>query len=673
MTDTAQTPAAEAPTALQLALLTHNDRSWSDEEASLRAVLARDPQRSHALRNLGLIASGQGFVAEAVLWFRAALEAEPTAPQACTDLGIALRQQGMTEESVWYFERAAELAPDDDSMQLTARLSRATRLDEQGRSMEALAAFEAATRQHPDSADAWAALGHIQRFVDQRDAAAVSFQRALQIEPDRLELIDLFATTLRELRRHGDAAVVLDHLLQLDPERPELLGRLMHNKLDAADWTALDQLNQHIEAAFNGNALAAEPFTLLACSNVPALQLRCARQHAARITPQSQQPLPGLEVGSGKRLRIGYVSGEFRNHAVAVLLTGVLEHHDRSSFEVVAFDTAGGDASALRRRIEAAVEVVALRGLDSAAAIDAVRSRHIDILIDLNGYSGAVRHDLFTGRAAPIQVNYLGYPGTTGLAAIDYLIADPIVIPPSAHAHYSEQVVYLPDSYQPNDTQRVIATEPSRRSQIGVPDSAFVFCCMNHVFKVLPAMFDIWMRLLQQVSGSVLMLYSDNLETQDNLRQEAASRGVAPERLIFGGPMGSDHHLARLRLCDLFLDSWPYNAHTSGSDALWAGLPVISCTGDTFASRVGASLLHAVGLPELATDSFAAYEAMALRLATEPALLNDVRQRLAANRASAPLFDITRYTRHLEAAYAGMAARAREGLAPAPFSVTPQA
>ena len=669
MTDTALPPATEAPSALQLALRSHNERPWSDQEASLRAVLVRDPQRSHALRGLGLIASGQGFVAESVLWFRAALEADPTAPQACTDLGIALRQQGMAEESVWYFDRAAELAPDDDSLQLMARLAHATRLDEQGRSVEALAAFESVTQHHPDSADAWAALGQVQRFLKQLDAAAASFQRALQIEPERLELIDLFATTLRELRRHGDAAVVLDHLLRLDPERPELPGRLMHNKLDAADWTALDQLNQHIEAAINHNALAARPFMLLACSNAPALQWRCARQHAARITPQSQQPLAKLEVGGGERLRIGYVSGEFRNHAVAVLLTGVLEHHDRSRFEVVAFDTAGGDDGLLRRRIEAAVDVVALRGLDTALAIDAVRSRHIDILIDLNGYSGASRHDLFTARCAPIQVNYLGYPGTTGLDAIDYIVADRIVIPPSAHAHYSEKVVYLPDCYQPNDTQRVIATEPSRRSQISVPDDAFVFCCMNHVFKVLPAMFDIWMRLLQQVSGSVLMLYSDNLETQDNLRQEAATRGIAPERLIFGGPMSTDHHLARLRLCDLFLDSWPYNAHTSGSDALWAGLPVLSCTGDTFASRVGASLVHAVGLPELATDSFAAYEAMALRLATEPALLADVRQRLAANRDSAPLFDIERYTRHLEAAYTSMAARAREGLAPAPFSV----
>jgi len=421
----------------------------------------------------------------------------------------------------------------------------------------------------------------------------------------------------------------------------------------------------------SGGRIATEPFTLLACSGSPALQLSAARQHASRLEAHAIASSPLPAIGQGPKIRIGYVSGEFRHHAVAVLLVGVLEHHDRSRFEVLAFDTAGGDDSLLRRRIEAAVGVVPLRGLGTAAAIDAVRSRHIDILIDLNGYSGAARHDLFAARAAPIQVNYLGYPGTTGLDAIDYILADRIVIPPSDHANYSERVVYLPDCYQPNDKQRAIAAEPSRRSQIGLPDEAFVFCCMNHGFKIQPAMFDVWMRLLRQVPRSVLMLYSDHAETQDNLRQEALARGVEPERLVFGGPLGTDNHLARLRLCDLFLDSWPYNAHTSGSDALWAGLPVLSLTGDTFSSRVGASLLHAVGLPELVTHSLEDYEAMALRLATQPELLADVRQRLDASRETAPLFDIARYTRHLESAFEGMAARARAGLPPETFSVTP--
>jgi protein O-GlcNAc transferase len=298
-----------------------------------------------------------------------------------------------------------------------------------------------------------------------------------------------------------------------------------------------------------------------------------------------------------------------------------------------------------------------------------VRARRIDILVNLNGYAGAARHDLFAARAAPLQVNYLGYPGTTGMPYIDYLIADPVLIPPAERRHYSEQVVYLPDSYQPNDARRRVASTPATRAEVGLPDDAFVFCCMNHVFKIMPKVFDIWMRLLRQVPGSVLMLYSDNAETQHNLRHEAAARGVAPARLVFGGPIGTEHHLARLRLCDLFVDTLPCNAHTTASDALWAGLPVLTCIGQAFAGRVCASLLRAVGLPELVTESLADYEALALRLAVEPGLLPALRQRLAENLPTAPLFDTPRYTRHLEAAYTQMVARARDGLAPAAFAV----
>lgn len=647
----------------------HDARPWAPEEADLRALLLRQPAHADALRRLGVLASDRSSFNEATLWFRAALAAAPARAQAHADLGIALRQQGLGAEAVGHFTRAAELEPGNAGLQLMARLAHANQLDEQGRSAEALTAFQEAAHHHPDSADAWACLGNMQRFLSDHEAAAGSFQRALQLAPDRLEVIDLFARTLRDLRRHEEAAIVLEHLLQRDPERPQLAGRLMHCKLDAADWTGLDSLSRHLAAGIAADRIVAEPFLLLACCDSPELLLRAARHHTATYEPERSADWPAVRVSREGRIRIGYVAGEFRNHAVAWLLTGMFERHDRSRFEVFAFDNADGDDSPLRHRIEAALEIVPIRGLGLGAALEAVRSRHIDILVNLNGYSGAARHDLFAARAAPLQVNYLGYPGTTGMPYIEYLIADPVVIPPADRCHYSEQVVYLPDSYQPNDTRRRIADTPASRSEVGLPDDAFVFCCMNHVFKIMPKVFDVWMRVLTQVPGSVLMLYSDNAETQHNLRQEAAARGVEPGRLVFGGPIGTAHHLARLRLCDLFLDSAPYNAHTSGSDALWVGLPVLSCAGRTFPSRVGASLLHAVGLPELATDSFEAYEALAVRLATAPGLLSALRQRLLANLSTAPLFDVARYTRHLEAAYGQMVARARNGQAPAAFAV----
>lgn len=647
----------------------HDARPWAPDEAGLRAILVRQPAHADALRALGLFAADRSSFDEATLWFRAALAAAPARAQAHADLGIALRQQGLGAEAAGHFIRAAELEPGNAALQLMARLARANQLDEEGRSAEALAAFQEAALHHSDSADAWAGLGNMQRFLADHEAAAASFQRALQLVPERLEVIELFARSLRELRRNEEAAIVFDHLLKLDPERPQVAGRLMHCKLDAADWTGLDRLNRHIASGIAADKIVAEPFLLLACCDAPELLLRAARHHAATHVPERSSDWPTVQVGCEGKIRIGYVAGEFRNHAVAWLLTGMFEQHDHSRFEVFAFDTADGDNSPLRRRIEAVLEIVPIRGLGHAAAMQAVRARHIDILVNLNGYSGAARHDLFAARAAPLQVNYLGYPGTTGMPYIDYLIADPIVIPPADRCHYSEQVVYLPDSYQPNDTERRIADLPAARSEVGLPDDAFVFCCMNHIFKILPEVFDVWMRVLTRVPGSVLMLYSDNAETQQNLRREAAARGVDAARLVFGGPIGTDHHLARLRLCDLFLDSAPYNAHTSGSDALWVGLPVLSCAGRTFASRVGASLLHAVGLPELATDSFEAYEALAVRLATEPGLLAALRRRLMANLPTAALFDAARYTRHLEAAYVQMVARARDGLAPAAFSV----
>ena len=676
---TSPTAGPEAPIPpLVAAQKLHDARPWTPEEAGLRALLLRQPTHADALRRLGLLAADRSFFDEATLWFRAALASVPEKAQAHADLAIALRQQGRGAEAVLHFTRAAELEPGNAQRQLMARLALGNQFDEQGRSAEALTAFQEAALHHPDSVDAWACLGNLQRFLSDHEAAAGSFQRALQLAPERLEVIDLFARSLRDLRRNEEAAIVLDHLLRNDPDRPQLAGRLMHCKLDTADWTGLDHLSQRLAAGIAADRIVAEPFLLLACCDSPELLLRAARHHTATYEPERSAGWPTAHVGSEGKIRIGYVAGEFRNHAVAWLLTGMFEHHDRSRFEVVAFDTAGGDDSPLRRRIEAALDVVPIRGLGLAEALQAVRSRRIDILINLNGYSGAARHDLFAARAAAIQVNYLGYPGTTGMPYIDYLIADPVLIPPADRGFYSEQVVTLPDSYQPNDTRRAIASTPASRADVGLPDDAFVFCCMNHVFKIMPKVFDVWMRVLRRVPGSVLMLYSDSAEAQHNLRHEAAARGVEPQRLVFGGPLGTAHHLARLRLCDLLLDSAPYNAHTSGSDALWVGLPMLTCAGRTFASRVGASLLHAVGLPELVTDSLEAYEALAVRLATEPGLLAALRQRLADNLSTAPLFDVARYTRHLEAAYGQMVARARDGLAPAAFAVareeiTPQA
>lgn len=647
----------------------HDARSWTAEEAGCRAVLLQAPGDARALHSLGLMALGQPQADEAVAWLRAADAARPGNPTVQSDLAHALRRAGRHEEAAQHFDRAARLSPNDADLQLKARLQRGVMHDEAGRAQQALDCYLEAVEHHPESADAWAALGTVQQHLLGAEAATPSFQRALQIDPGRLDVMEKFGDVLQEQRRFEDASLVFERLLQLQPDRPLTAGRLMHAKMLGADWTALDRLQQHIESATAAGGLPAEPFGLQGYCESPDVLMRCAQTYASTYLPQRSAGRPAATVGRGPKIRIGYVAGEFRNQATSVLLTEVLERHDRSRFEIFAFDNGWSDGSELRRRIEAATDIVPIRDLDHEATVDAVRQRGVDILVNLNGYFGRARHHLFAARPAPIQVNYLGFPGTTGMPYIDYLIADSVVIPPTARHHYTEKVVHLPDSYQPNDSQRRVGEEPSRRAQVGLPEDAFVFCCMNNVYKITPRIFDIWMRLLDRVSDSVLMLYSNAPEAQDNLRREAQARGVEGSRIVFGGPLGNEQHLARLRLCDLFLDTWPYNAHTTGSDALWSGLPVITCTGATFPSRVGASLLHAVGLPELVTDSFADYEALALRLATEPATLKDWRARLARLRAQSALYDTPRYARNLETAYTQMVERARTGLPAEGFAV----
>jgi len=664
------TPPPQSRQLLEAALKLHDTRPWSEGEAGYRAVLARHPARLDALLGLGHISSQEKRFAEAVGWFKVAVAAHPTQAGAHLALARALRQLGQDDEAARHFDQAAALRPAEAQYALAARMHRGSMLEARSQLDEALACFQDAAQQHPDEADAWAALAMLQWRVQGAASSLDSFRRALQIDPTRSELIEKFGLALQDDNSVEDASLVFQRLLQMEPNRPLTLGRLMHTKMMAADWTALDRLQQRVEAGVNAGQLTAEPFGLQGYCTSPQTLLHAAQTYAASRHPDRSAQLAPAVVGRAGKIRIGYSSGEFRQQATSLLLTEVLELHDREHFEVYAIDNGWSDGSVLRQRIERAVtEVVPIRGLSDKEAAAAIRARGIDILVNLNGYFGLARNNLFSLRPAPIQVNYLGFPGTIGAEFIDYLIADEVVIPPEAHAHYSEKVVTLPGSYQPNDSQRPISSEPLQRSDVGLPEGAFVFCCMNNVYKITPAVFDIWMRLLRQVPGSVLWLYGRVAEARGNLIHEAAERGVTAERLVFASTVPPERHLARLRLADLFLDTWPYNAHTTGSDALWAGLPVLTCTGATFPSRVGASLLHAVGLPELVTDSFEAYESLALRLATEPGLLSGLRARLASNLPQAPLYDTPRYVRHLEAAYKRMVECARAGHAAQAFAV----
>ncbi|HEY0833504.1 MAG TPA: glycosyltransferase, partial [Azospirillum sp.] len=420
-------------------------------------------------------------------------------------------------------------------------------------------------------------------------------------------------------------------------------------------WDGLDALSARLARAVDeGATRQAHPWIFLGEGAGPAAELACARRYTAWRT-RGVVPLPPVPVGGAReRLRIGYLSADFHEHATAALIAELIERHDRARVEVVGYSYGPDDGGALRARLARGFDrFVDLGAEPHEAAARRIRADGVDILVDLKGHTQNARPEIAAFRPAPVQAHWLGYPGSMGADFIDYVIADAVTAPDALQPHFAERIVRLPGCYQPNDRTRAVAETPSRAA-CGLPESGFVFCCFNSPYKIGPAVFAVWMRLLATVPGGVLWLLESHPEAAGNLRREAVRHGVDPARLVFAPRLPPAHYLARCRLADLFLDTLPVGAHTTASDALWAGLPVLTVLGDAFAGRVGASLLHAVGLPELAVESLAAYEAAALRLARDPAALAALRERLAAGRDSAPLWDTDRLARALERAYAAM-------------------
>jgi protein O-GlcNAc transferase len=435
------------------------------------------------------------------------------------------------------------------------------------------------------------------------------------------------------------------------------------------DWRQSERLTRDLVEGVRAGKPVVTPLNFLAIADSPADQRACAAVYARDQYPATA-PLWGGERYRHDRIRVAYLSADFRDHPVAWLIAELIERHDRAAFEVHGISFGPDSPGPMRKRLEAVfdhfIDVRAKRDNEVAASL---REAEIDIVVDLMGYTQHSRPGIMARRPAPVQVNYLGCPATMGVDFIDYILADRFVIPESQQAHYSEKVVYLPDTFQSNDTQRKIAERAPTRAEVGLPERGFVFCCFNNNYKITPEFFGAWMRVLKRVEGSVLWLLARDAVTAENLRREAQARDMAPERLVFAPRVRQELYLARYRAADLFLDTLPFNAGTTASDALWAGLPVLTCAGNAFAGRMAGSLLNAIGLPELITHTLPDYEALAVKLATEPQLLRGLKERLAANRLTAPLFDIERFRRHVEAAYRTMWETTQRGEPPRSFSV----
>ena len=514
-------------------------------------------------------------------------------------------------------------------------------------------------------------LGNVLRICGDRKAAMEAYARAVKLAPDRpaprYNLAQLLATSGREV----EALPHFEALLDQNPDDDRTRAHKLHVQAQLNDWRYVDEYQQHRRTlGLRGKAVS--PFLLMGIEDNPdLLRVRSRAYAAAQIkvtTPSPRPAIPGAP--RPQKLRIGYFSADFHNHATMHLMGGLFEQHDQNRFDIHAFSYGPDRADAHRQRLERNVtKFHDCRQMDDRALIDHTRAQDLDIAIDLKGFTGRTRCRIFGDRLAPLQVSYLGYPGTLGCPAFDYVVTDPVVSPVGSEHHFEECLLRLPHSYQPNDDNRRITSRQFTRQNCGLPEDGFVFACFNNSYKITPKEFDIWMPLLSDVEGSVLWLLSGGPVSEANLRSEAAKRGVDPERLIFADRVTPDEHLARQKVADLFLDTLNYNAHTTGSDALWAGLPLVTLPGRQFSARVGASLLTAFGLPELIAETPEHYQEIALQLARDETALLSLRSRLALFRPNAPLFDTKRYARNLECGFDMIHDRYRAGLGAAHISV----
>lgn len=607
----------------------------------------------------GLALHRQGDLEGAEGIYRDVLESQPAHFDSLHMLGLVALQRGRTETGIGLIQQAISL---NDRVPAAHNNLGKGFLDLQ-RPEAALPCFDRALALDAGHREIHLNRARAQLTLGRPDEALVSYRHALALQPDA-EIHRNCGNILYRQKRYREALAAYNSAWQLKPDLLGIEGHRLDTRLHLADWKDLDRDAASLVASVRAGKASTQPFIFLAAPGHAADQQQCARVWAERLHPPAT-PLWRGERYAHKRIRIAYLSADFRVHPMAFLFAGLIERHDRSCFDIMGVSFGADDGSEIRTRIRSAFETFIDARTKSEQEIAAlIRAREIDIVVDLMGYTTNSRTGILALRPAPVQAQYLGFPGTMGVPYIDYVIADGVVVPAGERGFYSEKVVMLPDCYFVNDDRRAIAPRIFGRTELGLPPDGFVFCCFNSTHKITPALFGRWMRMLAVVDGSVLWLLRDNADAADNLGREASHRGIDPSRLVFADRLPMPEHLARHRAADLFLDTLPYNAHTTAADALWAGLPVLTCPGATFAGRVAASMLRAVGLPELIAPSLDEYERLAIALAADRGRLAEIRTQLAGNRLAKPLFDTALFTRRMEAAFTAMHARHQAGLPP---------
>lgn len=623
-----------------------------------RKVLSIQPENAEVHCLLGDIFSDSSHFDEAVASYRSALALQPGYADAHNKMGAAFRKIGNLEEAMACFLKA--LASQPDSATFNSNLGVVYK--EMGKLDEAVACYRKALSSTPDFPEALTNLGNIFRMQGNIDEAVACYNKALTLKPDLVTANSNLGGVLLNQNKLDHAATCFRKVLELSPESHPARLSLIYIRLHECDWKDLEINSEIVRRAVREQPPAIDdtinPFPLLALPGATPEEQRICAEKWAQIECRSElarhKNLEFLFKRESKpKIHVGYFSADLRKHPVSQLMAEIFELHDRNSFHVTAYSYGADDGSDMRKRLEKAFDrFVDLQEFTDEEIAQRIFQDQTDILVDLTGYTHNSRSRILTLRPAPVQVGYIGYLGTMGGTFMDYIIADPFLIPREDQKYYTEKVAYLP-FYQANDRQCTVAETPSRKA-CGLPQQGVVFCSFNQTYKILPDVFDVWIRLLTALPDSVLWLYASNPNAIDNLQREAKARGVSPERLIFAETLPLDQHLARLKCADLFLDTLPYNAGTTASNALWVGLPIVTCAGKTFPSRMAGSLLTAMGVPELITYNLDDYFSLALDLARDRNKRESIRNKIIANRDLAPLFDSKLFTRNLETAYAKM-------------------
>lgn len=629
-------------------------------ESILHEALQIDPNNSRAFELLAYISGRKGDLEIAYKYLCKATQEGDCSTAALYELGSIHLELGRYEKAESCFTSALEKSGDffealHDLGTVQAQL---------GKLSTSLASYMKALSIQKNVPQLYFNLGRLYDELKKPALALENYNEALRLEPNFANAWCNKGTTLCDLHKFDDALTCFENAYSLDPNIDFIVGDIAHIKMMRNEWIGLEQNKIILQDKINVGARVTAPFPLLSLIDDPSLHKKCAE-----IYTKSKYPLNSILGTIPKRsrqekIRIGYFSSDFRDHAISYLTAELFELHNKNKFEIIAFSFGADEESSIRLRLKNAfTQFIDVNQLSNKEIAQLSRDMGIDIAVDLVGLTAQNRTGIFSYRAAPIQLSYLGYLGTMGTEYIDYLIADAVIVPEESQQFYREKMVYLP-SYQANDSRRKISKKPSTRKDFGLPENSFIFSCFNNNYKILPETFDCWMRILKSIPESVLFLYAGSSSAKNNLIKSAEAKGVPKERLIFGERLPPDEYLARFQFCDLFLDTSPYNAGTTASDALWAELPVLTLLGKSFASRIAASLLKAIDLPELITTTQEEYERAAIELASNPQKLNAIRKRLTENRLTTALFNSQLFTQHLESAYEKMMERYWSDLPP---------